>query len=52
MAEASEVKRSKSHAPRSVQPIAVLETLQELTCRLAFYEKKTARRVKTIIFFM
>src|SRR5689334_10839966 len=31
MAEASEVKRSKGHAPRSVQPIAVLETLQELT---------------------
>src|SRR5882757_70533 len=31
MAEASEIKRSKSHAPRSVQPITVIETLQELT---------------------
>src|SRR5436309_1963997 len=31
MAEASEVKRSKNHAPWSVQPIAVLETPQEQT---------------------
>src|SRR5207249_12049937 len=29
MAEASEVKRSKSHAPRSVQPITVFDALQE-----------------------
>jgi hypothetical protein len=27
-AEASEIKRSESHAPRSVQPITMLETLQ------------------------
>src|SRR6266404_942761 len=31
MAEASKIKRSHGHAPRSVQPITVLETLQELT---------------------
>ncbi len=31
MTEAPEIEWSQSHAPRSVQPITVLETLQELT---------------------
>src|ERR1700688_4214201 len=30
MAEASEIKGSESHAPRSVQPVTMFETLQEL----------------------
>ncbi len=30
MAEASEIEGSQSHTPRSIQPITVLETLQEL----------------------
>src|SRR6267143_2457780 len=33
VAETSEIEWSQSHAPRSVEPITVFETLQELACR-------------------
>src|SRR5437660_611817 len=45
MAEASEIKRGKNHAPRSVQPITVLEALQETTCGAINVHKAQARTV-------
>src|SRR5437588_389160 len=45
MAEASEIKRSKSHAPWGVQPIAMFETLQEATRGSINVHKAQARTV-------
>src|SRR5213080_4205547 len=45
MAEASEVKRSKSHAPRSVQPITVFDALQEAARGSINVHKAQARTV-------
>src|SRR5258708_34785161 len=42
VAEASEVERSQSYAPRSVEPISVFETHQELACRTIDVHKAQA----------